>query len=626
MKRSMIWALALLMIVAGYFAVVLFTSGAREAGVPKGDAALPAPAAPARLQWAPDIAPPAPDLAELRGIEARAIDVTAKVRPAVVGVLSPSKAARPRPRHHTGGGSGIIVSADGLVLTQLHVSHMRDGVRDFTKPLHKPGEQATVFLADGRERKARLLGASLEYDLALLQLPGPGPYPFVPVKADVKAQTGDWVVKLGHPMGFRKDRPAPLRLGRVLASVPDAFATDCAIVLGDSGGPFFDLDGRLLGILHWNDAAVEGHINRLSVPCVIDPDVVQNAWMAIASSRIATLMDSMKKGEILPGGGMAWHTGLDRADRLAPDLWTQGRKLKEIVEPITQRSRACVVTILNGGTPVALGTVVDEDGLAVVMASTLPPRPHCRLPDGGVAELTVVGYDRSFDLAVVRVPMKLVRPVALADVEPVPAGTVVAAVGPDGDPRVIGVVSVTTRKLAGAEVPVYELPLQVRADRWWVYGQPSESGGGYTVLMAYGLAKVVGIKPGDQLVSVAGRPIATDDDIATAIREQRSGDVVALVVERGGKRQTLELPLLPDVSVNATNATWRSDDYPIALEYSPPVRTTECGGLLVDLSGRVLGVTVGRANTHAGWAIPADAIRTILRDAKAGKLATWPVR
>jgi S1-C subfamily serine protease len=140
-----------------------------------------------------------------------------------------------------------------------------------------------------------------------------------------------------------------------------------------------------------------------------------------------------------------------------------------------------------------------------------------------------------------------------------------------------------------------------------------------------------GIKPGDRLASIAGHKVAVEEDIAKSVNDKRSGDVVSVVLGRGGKTKTIQLPLLPEVVVNGTTvanlyATARADDFPIALEYSPPVMSTECGGPLVNLSGRVIGITVGRSAGHAGWAIPAACIQKLVTDAKNGKLARWPVR
>src|SRR5262245_30744583 len=122
--------------------VVLSRGADRKGEIPEGDSTPATPPAPALVLSTSDVAPPAPDMAGLRRVESRCVELASKVRPAVVGVLSPSKAARPRPKKHAGGGSGVIITADGLVLSQMHVSHLRDGVRDFTKPHHKPGEEA----------------------------------------------------------------------------------------------------------------------------------------------------------------------------------------------------------------------------------------------------------------------------------------------------------------------------------------------------------------------------------------------------------------------------------------------------------------------------------------------------
>jgi S1-C subfamily serine protease len=59
---------------------------------------------------------------------------------------------------------------------------------------------------------------------------------------------GSWTVALGHPGGYQKDRPPVVRVGRILAKGTDFVLTDNTLVGGDSGGPLFDLDGRVIGI------------------------------------------------------------------------------------------------------------------------------------------------------------------------------------------------------------------------------------------------------------------------------------------------------------------------------------------------------------------------------------------
>ncbi len=567
---------------------------------------------------AADFSPAEPP--DFNTIEAKCIELAPKAQPAVVGVLSPSAATLPRSGPHLPGASGVVISADGLVLSQFHVSHACVGdVLDFTK-YDKPGEEARVVFADGTERKAKLLGASIDDDLSLVQLCDPGPYPFVEFNADSTVDAGDWVVKLGHPSGFRQDRLAPLRLGRVLLSTHDCFVTDCRITGGDSGGPFFDLDGMLVGIVY-NTCA---------------PDVVlrlfgekaynANAWsvetMAIGAPRIASLMERMKRGEIIDRHSPERGAALCSAARLRPDEWTQSRNFKTTFEPVTAPLRESITTILNGSVPVALGTVVDEDGTVVAKASVLPPRPQCRLPDGRVMKLNIVGIDMAFDLAVMQVPRASVRPIAWLESDSPPVGRIVLPVGPDGRPLSVGVVSVAVRELADPQEPNYDLPLRMKADRPPIYRIANN--GEYVIDYLRGLPRAVGILPGDRLHSVAGRRIASDEDVAKAVEGKQSGDVVPVVVVRNAKGLSFELPLLPAVKVGAWNRTWRCDDFPVALEYSPPVGTAECGGPVVDTSGRVVGVTVGQTTDATGWAIPPAEVQRIVDDAKAGKLVQWP--
>ena len=134
-----------------------------------------------------------------------------------------------------GAGSGVIVTEGGLVLT---AGHVMVGQGDYT-----------VLFPDGRTARARPLGRNLNIDAGMVQIIDPGPWPHVKVGKTESLQKGDWVVLLGHSGGFELGRKPPVRTGRVLGMTDkNQLETDAVLIGGDSGGPLFDLDGKLVGI------------------------------------------------------------------------------------------------------------------------------------------------------------------------------------------------------------------------------------------------------------------------------------------------------------------------------------------------------------------------------------------
>ncbi len=134
-----------------------------------------------------------------------------------------------------GSGTGVIVSAEGLVLTAAHVA---EGVK----------KKVTVVLEDGTRLEARTLGLVADLDAAMVQITEKGPYPFVPIDRNDSTRIGDWVFAIGHAGGFEKSRGPVVRLGRLVKIQGNTFQSDCILIGGDSGGPLFDLSGRLVGI------------------------------------------------------------------------------------------------------------------------------------------------------------------------------------------------------------------------------------------------------------------------------------------------------------------------------------------------------------------------------------------
>lgn len=134
-----------------------------------------------------------------------------------------------------GSGSGVIISEDGLVLTAGHVSG-------------DPGSEIHVQMPDGKKLKAKSLGRSAVADSGLVQITEKGKYPFVEVAPPATVHRGDWIYSLGHPGGFDQGRGLVLRVGRVIYRSTDTIQTDCKLIGGDSGGPLFDMLGRVVGI------------------------------------------------------------------------------------------------------------------------------------------------------------------------------------------------------------------------------------------------------------------------------------------------------------------------------------------------------------------------------------------
>ncbi len=163
-------------------------------------------------------------LEDLVALEKKIQSSVERVMPAVVAVTD-----------RQGYGSGVIVSSDGLVLTAGHV---------MASPYKKGYE---VIFPDGRVAKAEALGKNLNVDAGMLKIVDPGPYPFVEL-AELEPELGDWVITMGHSGGYDLARKPPVRTGRLLGRRDHQLITDAVLIGGDSGGPLFDIEGKVIGI------------------------------------------------------------------------------------------------------------------------------------------------------------------------------------------------------------------------------------------------------------------------------------------------------------------------------------------------------------------------------------------
>ena len=227
---------------------------------------LAAPA-PAGAAAAAGVLPPAPPAAPgaraaRPGLPAEGFaDLVARVAPAVVeiavakdaapagdgrmpmgpfGPYMPAPYGRPAPRApvERGEGSGVLVTADGYILTNAHVV---DGARE----VH-------VRLSDRREMRARVVGADPKTDLAVIKVDATG-LPAARLADSTAVRVGDYALAIGNPFGLGQTVTLGIvsavgRGGMGIADYEDFIQTDAAINPGNSGGALIDTAGDVIGI------------------------------------------------------------------------------------------------------------------------------------------------------------------------------------------------------------------------------------------------------------------------------------------------------------------------------------------------------------------------------------------
>ena len=173
-------------------------------------------------------------------------------------------------------GSGVIVTNEGHIITNNHVVDQVDEIE--------------VQLSDGRTKKARLVGADEQVDLAVLKIDDPGVKPLKLADSDT-VQAGDFVLAIGNPFGFEETVTDGIISSKGRPNRGDVFSdliqTNAAINPGNSGGPLINLSGEVVGI---NTAIISRSGGS------------QGIGFAIPSNTVRTAIESLlKKGRIIRG-------------------------------------------------------------------------------------------------------------------------------------------------------------------------------------------------------------------------------------------------------------------------------------------------------------------------------------
>lgn len=231
----------------------------------------------------------------------------------------------PEPREGRGQGSGFFISGEGHIVTNNHV--VENAV------------EIEIITDNGSVLDAELVGTDPETDLAVLKVKSSGTYPFVDFGSSKQLRRGDWVVAVGSPLGFSGTATAGIvsALGkpgdfRRSQTYTDYLQIDAAINRGNSGGPTFDMNGRVVGVNTWIASTTGGSIGLgFAIPSelvdqvtstLIDKGKVSRGWLGVTITNVDDDMAEAvglkdAKGAIVTRvteGSPAEDSGLERGD------------------------------------------------------------------------------------------------------------------------------------------------------------------------------------------------------------------------------------------------------------------------------------------------------------------------
>jgi len=393
---------------------------------------------------------------------------------------NPGDRAPPQQRRGAGFGSGFIVSEDGYVITNAHV------VADAT--------DIRVGLVDRHEYEAELVGMDRASDIALLKLDAKEELPTVTIGDSDDLAVGEWVLAIGSPFGFEHTATQGI-VSALARSLPDDtyvpfIQTDVAVNPGNSGGPLFDTDGRVVGVnsqIYSRSGGYQGLSFAIPINVAMsiadqlrDNGYATRGWLGVTIQNVSQ--------------ALAESFGLDRPEGA-------------LVAQVSKGSPAAKGGIESGD------IVLSLDGKPVPLSNALPPLVGAVVP-GESVDIVVLrdGERRTLDVTI----------------EPLDEGDRVASAadgpGAEDESAHLGVVV--------ADVP-REAREQLGIDNGVLVSEIDPDGP----------AAEAGILAGDVIVSLNRKQVESVKDLETLVGDAPIGEAVPVLVQRDSSPMFLALTL-----------------------------------------------------------------------------------
>ena len=280
---------------------------------------------------------------------------------------------------------------------------------------------------------------------------------------------------------------------------------------------------------------------------------------------------------------------------------------------VCEVARRATVRVQTQGRDVAIGTIVAADGLILSKSSELPSgQLTCRLFDGRELDAVVVARHEAHDLSLLQIPADNLPVIEWSsDLHP-NVGKWVVTPSQESLPVAVGVVSVESREIPRERVKgILALTLEDRDGTPQIKHIHPESG-------------LVGLAVGDRIEGVAEHLFNSPEALLDFVSLHQAGDLLTLIVSRGTKRFNVSatlvrpfgefLPRSARLQALGGSLSMCRSGFASAIQHDTVLTPEQCGGPLLDLSGKAIGINIARASRTKSYALPTDLVRAAIEE------------
>lgn len=285
-------------------------------------------------------------------------------------------------------------------------------------------------------------------------------------------------------------------------------------------------------------------------------------------------------------------------------------QVKESFHDVLETASRATVEVLASGTSVALGTIVDQD-LILTKATQLRGKDlRCKYRNSRAFSVELIGELRSHDLALLRSskPLPSIELEASHDLVP---GSLLASSGLNVWPLAIGVVSAASTEIRSEG----KLGIRMRG------ADPR-----ITDIMPGTGADVAGLRVNDLIMAIDNIETTTAQDLIDIVSQRYPGDLLRITLNRNGNRLEVPVELTRYSQFDAALAEFedfiggklseRRTGFSLVLQHDSAIRPVHCGGPVVDINGRFVGINIARAARTTSYLLPAEQVKLAVAQLK----------